>query len=41
MPNKSGLSSLKKGGSRVTETTASVQDYLAAIYDLAGSGRPV
>ena len=23
------------------ETTASVQDYLAAIYDLAGSGRPV
>ncbi|MBI3826209.1 MAG: metal-dependent transcriptional regulator [Candidatus Rokubacteria bacterium] len=24
-----------------TQTTASVQDYLAAIYDLAGSGRPV
>jgi len=23
------------------ETTASVQDYLAAIYDLAGSGKPV
>ena len=22
-------------------TTASVQDYLAAIYDLAGSGKPV
>lgn len=26
---------------RATETTASVQDYLAAIYDLAGSGKPV
>src|SRR5258706_14531319 len=24
-----------------TDTTASVQDYLAAIYDLAGSGKPV
>src|SRR5438445_12405353 len=23
------------------DTTASVQDYLAAIYDLAGSGKPV
>lgn len=28
-------------GRRSAETTASVQDYLAAIYDLAGSGRPV
>ncbi len=26
---------------RPTETTASVQDYLAAIYDLQGSGKPV
>ncbi len=26
---------------RATETTASVQDYLAAIYDLKGSGKPV
>ena len=26
---------------RATETTASVQDYLAAIYDLQGSGKPV
>jgi DtxR family Mn-dependent transcriptional regulator len=26
---------------RGTETTASIQDYLAAIYDLAGSGKPV
>src|SRR5438067_8483656 len=26
---------------RVAATTASVQDYLAAIYDLAGSGKPV
>jgi DtxR family Mn-dependent transcriptional regulator len=31
-------SSLKSGAAR---TTASVQDYLAAIYDLAGSGKPV
>jgi DtxR family Mn-dependent transcriptional regulator len=39
------LSTLKKGGRRAGpgrgDTTASVQDYLAAIYDLAGSGRPV
>src|SRR5919108_3973176 len=27
--------------SRVAATTASTQDYLAAIYDLAGSGKPV
>src|SRR2546430_5185661 len=26
---------------RVAATTASTQDYLAAIYDLAGSGKPV
>ena len=26
---------------RAAATTASVQDYLAAIYDLAGSGKPV
>jgi DtxR family Mn-dependent transcriptional regulator len=39
-------SSLKKGlgrarAERTGPTTASVQDYLAAIYDLTGSGRPV
>ena len=33
-------SSLKKGAGPKA-TTASVQDYLAAIYDLTGSGRPV
>jgi DtxR family Mn-dependent transcriptional regulator len=32
-------SSLKSAGAKAT--TASVQDYLAAIYDLAGSGKPV
>ena len=32
-------SSLKSG--RTTVATASVQDYLAAIYDLASSGKPV
>src|SRR5256885_8688350 len=26
---------------RVAATTASTQDYLAAVYDLAGSGKPV
>jgi DtxR family Mn-dependent transcriptional regulator len=31
----------KGGGERANHTTASVQDYLAAIYDLTGSGRPV
>ncbi len=36
MPRTSSLNS--KGAAA---TTASVQDYLAAIYDLAGSGRPV
>jgi DtxR family transcriptional regulator, Mn-dependent transcriptional regulator len=30
-----------KAGAGAAATTASVQDYLAAIYDLAGSGRPV
>ena len=35
-------STLKKGGTTAKgATTASVQDYLAAIYDLTGSGRPV
>jgi DtxR family Mn-dependent transcriptional regulator len=34
-------SSLKSESPRATHATASVQDYLAAIYDLAGSGRPV
>lgn len=33
-------SSLKKGAG-AKATTAAVQDYLAAIYDLAGSGQPV
>jgi DtxR family Mn-dependent transcriptional regulator len=32
-------SSLKSAGAATT--TASVQDYLAAVYDLAGSGKPV
>ncbi|PYM75686.1 MAG: hypothetical protein DME03_10525, partial [Candidatus Rokuibacteriota bacterium] len=30
-----------KANVNTTDTTASVQDYLAAIYDLAGSGKPV
>ncbi|MBI4635325.1 MAG: metal-dependent transcriptional regulator [Candidatus Rokubacteria bacterium] len=34
------MSTLKSKDTRV-ETTASVQDYLGAIYDLAGGGRPV
>src|SRR5574341_221159 len=34
-------SSILKVGSAAKTTTASVQDYLAAIYDLAGSGKPV
>src|SRR5688500_15705187 len=38
-PNMQKTSSLKSG--RTTVATASVQDYLAAIYDLAGSGKPV
>lgn len=33
--------SSRKTRSSDDDTTASVQDYLAAIYDLAGSGRPV
>src|SRR5215475_4169651 len=32
---------LKKGRAPAGGTTASVQDYLAAIYDLASSGKPV
>ncbi len=40
MPNKKSLSSLKTGA-RSAEHSASVQDYLAAIYDLGGSGHPV
>ncbi len=38
------LSSRKRRGASASakpEPTASIQDYLAAIYDLAGSGRPV
>lgn len=37
------VSSLKKGAGAPGrgETTASVQDYLAAVYDLAGSDKPV
>jgi DtxR family Mn-dependent transcriptional regulator len=35
------VSSLKSRGAAGAESTASVQDYLAAIYDLAGSGKPV
>jgi len=34
-------STLKNKGGSSGNTTASVQDYLAAIYDLAGSGKPV
>ncbi|MGH7322389.1 MAG: metal-dependent transcriptional regulator [Candidatus Rokuibacteriota bacterium] len=30
-----------RGGAWAAEATASVQDYLAAIYDLTGSGKPV
>src|SRR5947208_14896887 len=30
-----------KANVNTTDTTASVQDYLAAIYDLTGSGKPV
>ncbi len=33
--------SAPKSAEGQTETTASVQDYLAAVYDLAGSGKPV
>lgn len=45
-PNMSKSSILKSRApkprtERANHTTASVQDYLAAIYDLAGSGRPV
>jgi DtxR family transcriptional regulator, iron-dependent repressor len=34
-------SSILKVAAETRSTTASVQDYLAAIYDLAGSGKPV
>src|SRR6266542_2114821 len=34
-------SSILKVGAATQDTTASVQDYLAAIYDLTGSGKPV
>ena len=40
MPNKQRVSSLKRKV-RSAEQSASVQDYLAAIYDLAGGGQPV
>ena len=30
-----------KRSAPVKDMTASVQDYLAAVYDLAGSGKPV
>src|SRR5438477_6700285 len=33
--------SAPKSAEGQTEATASVQDYLAAVYDLAGSGKPV
>src|SRR5207247_9809354 len=33
--------SAPKSGERPSEATASVQDYLAAVYDLTGSGKPV
>src|SRR3989454_11370429 len=34
-------SSILKVGTATKDTTASVQDYLAAIYDLTSSGKPV
>src|SRR3989442_8526155 len=34
-------SSILKVRAATKDTTASVQDYLAAVYDLAGSGKPV
>jgi DtxR family Mn-dependent transcriptional regulator len=40
MPNKRRVSSLKTK-LRSAEHSASVQDYLGAVYDLAGSGHPV
>ncbi len=40
MPNIRRVSILKSR-IRTAESTASVQDYLGAIYDLAGSGQPV
>ena len=42
MRTETGKTSASKGRTAgASLTTASVQDYLAAIYDLAGSGRPV
>lgn len=40
MPHKKDVS-IRKLRVRAAESTASVQDYLGAIYDLAGSGQPV
>ncbi len=37
----SGLKTRSERAGERMDTTASVQDYLAAIYDLAGSGKPV
>ena len=34
-------SSIRKTGAATKDMTASVQDYLAAVYDLTGSGKPV
>jgi DtxR family Mn-dependent transcriptional regulator len=34
-------SATRKAGAPAKDMTASVQDYLAAVYDLAGSGKPV
>ena len=39
MPNTKRKSTLTRD--RATDATASVQDYLAAIYDLGGAGKPV
>jgi DtxR family transcriptional regulator, iron-dependent repressor len=41
MAKSSTLKNLKNKAGNSGNTTASVQDYLAAIYDLAGSGKPV
>lgn len=40
MPHKNSVST-RKQRVRASESTASVQDYLGAIYDLAGGGQPV
>jgi DtxR family Mn-dependent transcriptional regulator len=41
MPNTGPQSSRTAAAARAAESTASVQDYLGAIYDLAGSGHVV